>query len=90
MLLLSISIFEGPLITFTVFVIQGNNFTVAYAHDEQGVENVPLTVEVELREWNFHHWSGGPVTREQMMMLLLSVEKLYIRAYYNSEVNEAR
>lgn len=71
-------------------ILLGNNITVIYEHDEQAVDGIPLTIEVDLREWNFRHWSGGAVTREQLMTLLLSLDKIYLRAQYNTETSEAR
>jgi len=71
-------------------ILIGNNISVAYEHNEQAVDNIPLTIEVDLREWIFRHWTGAPVTWEQMMVLLLNLDKIYIRAQYNTEVNEAR
>ncbi|GAB6025535.1 hypothetical protein CHUAL_011266 [Chamberlinius hualienensis] len=71
-------------------ILKGNNISVMYEQSEQAVENIALSIEVELREWNFRHFSGASVTREQMMTLLSSLDKLFIRAHYNSEVENAK
>ncbi|GFO21134.1 laminin subunit alpha-3 [Plakobranchus ocellatus] len=72
-------------------ILTGNNMTIVHFHDTQPAPNYPFKFEVELQEYNFRHVrTNAPVSREQFMMLLHSMDSLVIRASYFSKMEQIR
>lgn len=72
---------RSPL-SFDVILI-GSNITIAYEQDEQPSDaNEPFSYSITMTERSFKHLSRSPVTREQMMVVLVNLQGIYIRASY--------
>ncbi|XP_077991288.1 laminin subunit alpha-5-like [Glandiceps talaboti] len=71
-------------------ILSGNNIELVYMSPSQPLPLIPLTVRVDILEGSFQHSIGsGPVSREELMMALAGLEKLYIRAQYMTEIESA-
>ncbi|KAG1696659.1 Laminin subunit alpha [Nymphon striatum] len=71
-------------------VLIGNNMTIIHEHLEQPSGNDPFRPEIPLYEYEFTHISGRPVSREQFMIVLSALEKLYIRGLYYQPTSEVQ
>lgn len=63
-------------------ILRGAGFDLLYFSVEQPAATEPWPASLTLIEQNFVLPSGLPVTREQMMQALHSLDGLYIRASY--------
>lgn len=64
-------------------ILVGSNFTIGYSQDEQPLStDEPFEYNFTLIERKFRHLTRNPVTREQIMMVLLNLEAIYVRASY--------
>ncbi|XP_023237076.1 laminin subunit alpha-like [Centruroides sculpturatus] len=59
-------------------ILMGNNITIVHNHVEQPSEDA-FEFQVNIIEREFQHLTGGEVSREQMMMVLVNLELLLIR-----------
>lgn len=71
-------------------ILVGNNMTILHEHLEQPSEDQPFRPEIPLLESEFVHLNGGPVSRDQLMVLLAGLEGLYIRGLYYQPTKEVR
>ncbi|XP_064486972.1 laminin subunit alpha-like [Ornithodoros turicata] len=71
-------------------ILTGNNLTIAHEHAEQPAAGIPLEISFKLVESEFRQLSGRKVTREQLMMVLVNLEGLYIRGAYFHPALEVR
>ena len=63
-------------------VLKGNNITLVLEHIEQPNMVEPFELSSRLIEREFRHLNGFEVSREQMMMVLVNLEAIYIRGTY--------
>lgn len=63
-------------------ILEGKNMVVTHQSIEQPASNTLFNGRVQMVETNFQTASGGPVTREQFMVLLRDLKAIYIRASY--------
>ena len=72
----------GTALTFDVILV-GSSFVIGYVQDDQPEDpNAAFAYSVEILERNFKHPSRNDVTREQLMMLLIHLEQVYVRLSY--------
>ncbi|XP_070555377.1 laminin subunit alpha-like [Ptychodera flava] len=71
-------------------VLSGNNIELVYSAPNPPRAGNPLTVEVDMLESSFMHSIGsGQVSREELMMALAGLEKIHIRAQYETSIADA-
>lgn len=63
-------------------ILEGKNMVVTHQSIEQPASNTLFNGRVQMVETNFQTASGGPVTREQFMVLLRDLKAIYVRASY--------
>ncbi|XP_054719477.1 laminin subunit alpha-like [Uloborus diversus] len=69
-------------------ILRGNNITIVHNHVEQPASGFLFRVNINLIEHEFRHIGGREVTREQMMMVLVNLERLLVRGSYFHPVLE--
>lgn len=69
-------------------VLSGNNLTIIHEHIEQPTIEEPFVFTTKLTEREFRHLNGHDVSREQMMMVLVRLESIYIRGTYFEPISE--
>ncbi|RWS31675.1 Laminin subunit alpha-like protein [Leptotrombidium deliense] len=74
--------FDDALITADLILV-GNNITVVHESVEQpGDPQIPFPFSYALTEKNFKRLDDVKLTREQLMMLLVNLQHIYIKASY--------
>lgn len=63
-------------------ILEGKELKIKHTNYRQPAANQLFTGEVEIIESNFQTLNGAQVTRDQFMMLLRDLQKIYIRASY--------
>uniref|UniRef100_T1J097 Laminin subunit alpha n=1 Tax=Strigamia maritima TaxID=126957 RepID=T1J097_STRMM len=79
---------DGAYLFLPDVILVGNNMTIIYEHEELPSVGSELNVEVLLLETHFHTLSGVDITREQFMVVLHNLEKIYIRGEYFTGTRE--
>ncbi|CAG2159955.1 unnamed protein product [Oppiella nova] len=69
-------------------VLEGHNITIIHEHIEQPTLDDPFEFNTTLVEREFRHLNGHEVTREQMMMVLVALDAIYIRGTYFEPISE--
>jgi hypothetical protein len=69
-------------------VLSGNNITLIHEHIEQPTAEEPFEFTTKLIEKEFRHLNGHEVSREQMMMVLVNLDAIYIRGTYFEPISE--
>ncbi|XP_059144332.1 laminin subunit alpha-like [Physella acuta] len=70
-------------------LISGNNMTIAHYSESHPSPGVSLSLQVPLVQYNFvHYGTNSPISREQFMMILTSIESLQIRASHYTSMTE--
>ena len=69
-------------------ILSGNNITIIHEHIEQPTIEEPFEFTTKLTEREFRHLNGHEVSREQMMMILVNLNSIYIRATYFEPISE--
>ncbi|XP_042199708.1 basement membrane-specific heparan sulfate proteoglycan core protein [Callorhinchus milii] len=67
-------------------IIVGNGKKLIYKVKRPSQPSVTNQKEIQFLEDNWQHASGGAVTREDLMMALVNLEKLMIRAKYDNRM----
>ena len=79
---------KGSPLGFDVILV-GYNLRIGYQQDEQPLNpNEPFYYNVTINERKFRHMNRNPVTREQIMMVLVNLEAIYVRGTYFYPVSE--
>lgn len=66
-------------------ILEGKDMVLVYIDDRQPAPQILFNGAVEMIETNFQSVTGATVTREQFMMVLRDLKKIYIRASYVDE-----
>ena len=69
-------------------IFSGNNITIIHEHIEQPTMEDPFQFTTKLTEKEFRHLNGHDVSREQMMMVLVNLNAIFIRATYFEPISE--
>lgn len=69
-------------------VLSGNNITIIHEHIEQPTIDDPFEFTTKLTEREFRHLNGHDVSREQLMMVLVRLEAIFVRATYFEPISE--
>lgn len=70
---------DGTGLVAADLVLSGNNITIIHEHIEQPTMDEPFQFSTKIIEREFRHLNGFEVTREQMMMVLVNLDAIYIR-----------
>ena len=69
-------------------ILSGNNITIIHEHIEQPTIEEPFEFKTKLTEREFRHLNGHEVSREQIMMVLVNLNAIYIRATYFEPISQ--
>ena len=74
--------YKGSALSFDVILV-GSSLTIGYQQDEQpDSPGTSFAYSVPIIERYFRHLNRNPVTREQMMMVLIKLDAIYLRVSY--------
>ncbi|XP_057175223.1 basement membrane-specific heparan sulfate proteoglycan core protein isoform X6 [Triplophysa rosa] len=67
-------------------VLSGNGHRFIYLRGDPTYPDIINHREIKFTEENWHHTSGGAVTRDDLMMLLANLESIQIRTIYDNRM----
>jgi len=80
--LITDSQYRGTPLAFDL-ILSGSNLTIGYQQDEQPDEpNSAFGYNITIIERHFRHLNRNPVTREQIMMVLVKLDAIFVRVSY--------